>query len=317
MEASAPEPPGVLASFKGFLLWVGGSLAGMTALLYATGYLVTRAHLSMLGLHGLVEVSSDQFLQEGAKLILAAGYTVLRTTLALGALAGVVVFVAMLLGRLLDRVAAGRRCVDFATRVASSKGLRHFLFAGLFLALALHADHYLRVAEQPLAAIDLLYVDPASLRVEPGKGNRVAVWILGGDSEQMDRDFDDLLLGAILAGLLALGAWRVVAPWPLRAWLVAPFVAALGISLVTLPMAYGVLQRPAHYPLVSLTLDHDEPAARGSLFLLSRTPDAFVLWNPESRRVLWLPAGAVRRAEIGAVKNLFAPGRLPHMENAR
>ncbi|MCM8594484.1 hypothetical protein [Accumulibacter sp.] len=317
MEASAPEPPGVLASFKGFLLWVGGSLAGITALLYATGYLVTRAHLSMLGLHGLVEVSSDQFLQEGAKLILAAGYTVLRTTLALGALAGVVVFVAMLLGRLLDRVAAGRRCVDCATRVASSKGLRHLLFAGLFVALALHADHYLRVAEQPLAAIDLLYVDPASLSVEPGTGNRVAVWILGGDSQQMDRDFDDLLLGAILAGLLAFGAWRVVAPWPLRPWLVAPFVAALGISLVTLPMAYGVLQRPAHYPLVSLTLDHDEPAARGSLFLLSRTPDAFVLWNPEARRVLWLPAGAVRRAEIGAVKNLFAASRLPHTENAR
>ena len=50
-------PVSLLESFKSFLLWIGGTLAGITALLYTSGYLVTRSHLAMLGLYGLIELA--------------------------------------------------------------------------------------------------------------------------------------------------------------------------------------------------------------------------------------------------------------------
>lgn len=37
---------------RAFVVGLGGALAGITAILYACGYLVTRAHLSLLGLYG-------------------------------------------------------------------------------------------------------------------------------------------------------------------------------------------------------------------------------------------------------------------------
>ena len=70
---ATPEPIGIAKGLKGFLLWVGGSLAGITAVFYACGYLVTRAHMSMLGLYGFVTFDGDHFLQEGAKFLMAIG----------------------------------------------------------------------------------------------------------------------------------------------------------------------------------------------------------------------------------------------------
>src|SRR4030095_8888679 len=62
--ASRPSdavPVTIASRIKRFVLWLGGSLAGITALLYAAGYLVTRSHLHMLGLYGFVEFDNDYF----------------------------------------------------------------------------------------------------------------------------------------------------------------------------------------------------------------------------------------------------------------
>ena len=70
-----PEGAGSLVvGVKGFLVWLGGSLASITAVFYATGYLITRAHLSMLGLHGVLDFDNHYIVQEGGKFFLVVGY---------------------------------------------------------------------------------------------------------------------------------------------------------------------------------------------------------------------------------------------------
>src|SRR3546814_5317578 len=53
------------------MVWAGGSLAGITAVLYVCGYLITTAHIYTLGLYGLVDFSKDYLLLEGSKFVLA------------------------------------------------------------------------------------------------------------------------------------------------------------------------------------------------------------------------------------------------------
>jgi hypothetical protein len=303
------DPPvGILESFKAFLLWIGGSLAGITALLYACGYLVTRAHMSMLGLHGLVEYGNDHFLQEGAKFVLAAGYDVLRVSVTFVVMAGAVILVVLIARRLFHDTSLTKKLA--ALRLGwLGNWWRHGLYVVLFLALIWHTDFYINAFERPLSIANLLYVDPArAAPAEPGSATELAGWILAGDARQLARHFEHLLFGSVAAAALAFFAWRVVAKWRLRAWLVAPFVLPLAIYVVTLPMAYGVMQRPVRYPLV--TFAGYESESEGRLFLLMRAGDAFVVWNEGARRVVWLPSGGVKRAEVRGVGDLFS-GRTP------
>src|SRR5947209_15481374 len=57
----------IVARTRAFIVGLGSALAGITAILYACGYLVTPTHLSLLGLYGLIDFNNDYVLQEGAK----------------------------------------------------------------------------------------------------------------------------------------------------------------------------------------------------------------------------------------------------------
>jgi hypothetical protein len=302
------DPPlGILEGFKAFLVWVGGSLAGITALLYACGYLVTRAHMSMLGLYGLVEYGNDHFLQEGAKFLLAAGYDVLRVLVVFVVMAGVVVLIVLIGRRLLHDTSLAKKLAALLHGWLAN-WWRHGLYVVLFLALVWHTDTYINAFERPLSIANLLYSDTSrTTSTQPGSAAELAGWIVAGDATRLARQFEDLLFGGVAAAALAFFAWRVVAKWRLRAWLVAPFVLPLAIYVVTLPMAYGVMQRPVRYPLVSFAGYESE--SEGRLFLLSRTGDAFVVWNESARRLVWLPSGGVKRAEVHGVGDLFSAGK--------
>src|SRR3546814_8458036 len=68
--AGTPQAIGLISGLKGFMVWTGGSLAGITAVLYVCGYLITTAHIYTLGLYGLVDFSKDYFLLAGSKFVL-------------------------------------------------------------------------------------------------------------------------------------------------------------------------------------------------------------------------------------------------------
>jgi hypothetical protein len=110
-DTSADSPPlapvsghGFVAGIKAFSLWLGGSLAGISAMLYATGYLITRAHLNLLGLYGIVDFGNDYIVQEGAKFFLVIGYSyVLGVILPLLAIAAVAAIVPLALAAMLRK----------------------------------------------------------------------------------------------------------------------------------------------------------------------------------------------------------------------
>ena len=91
-----------IAAFTG---WLTGALAGVGAILYALGYLVTRAHLNFLGVSGLFDQSNFFFVQEGAMFLLdisvIAARTLLPIVVVLGVIAAVLSIIGYRVGRLL------------------------------------------------------------------------------------------------------------------------------------------------------------------------------------------------------------------------
>ena len=265
----------------------------------------------MLGLYGLVEYGNDHFLQEGAKFLVSVGYDVLRTFLPLAALLAILSGLGALAYVVGARALRGSRLAtvgaDVRGRFAAFPWWRQTGFILLFLALIWHSDRYLDAFEQPLGVLNLLYAAPGKASPSETGVAKLEAMLLAGESEKLDDTFKDLLYGLLGAGSLAIAAWRVAAPWRSRIWLVAPFLAAATIYLITLPMDYGALLRPVRYPVV--TFDAEVQPGAGPLFLFAHTGEGFVVWNSAARRVVFLPAGGVKRVEIRDVGMLFGSRR--------
>ncbi|UNK50345.1 hypothetical protein MNR01_04760 [Lysobacter sp. S4-A87] len=315
-----PEAINIAAGIKGFILWIGGSLAGITALLYACGYLVTRAHLHMLGLYGFVEFNSDHFLQEGAKFFLEVAYDLAEVSLLFFTMIGIVlvpVVIGSLIGKrrvlpLLERFSAWRelRRSTQAPRIARS------LFYGvLFAVLIWLTGESLHPSYAPLCISDLLYSDagsneciadgvPYALSLALQKALRT------GDSVTLGSAFGERLTQAIYLVILTCVAWYTVARWRWRNWLISPFVVSMGLFLLLLPMDYGVLKRPTVYPVLSITASDDAgldaaPTPGSTLYLLDKTDSEFIAWDATARKVIWMPSSTLSRAEIVRMHDLF------------
>jgi hypothetical protein len=74
----------VKEQIKQFITWIGGAVAGLSILFYAAGYLVYRAHVSMLGLNGVIDYPQEHLLYEGAKFYFTVGAYLLHSFFVLG-----------------------------------------------------------------------------------------------------------------------------------------------------------------------------------------------------------------------------------------
>ena len=292
--------------------WVTSSFAGISAILYACGYLISRAQLRSLGLSGFLERSPDYFLQEGANFFVALAIFPLRFLAEL-ALTGIILLVAAVLLLPLEIYAFRRRerIRRFAKRRWEAvKGRierrpffwRTLLFVALLAFLLFHLASYLADFKPALEVRDLLYRQPAE--------SDVARWILGGQSARLASHFFVLVWAAAQAGLTLALVWYVTRPMRGRPWLLAPFVFLFMLYVVFLPISYGALMRPTRFPLVVLTPASAVPAGvKANLFLLNRNEREFVLWDQRARRVLWLPSQAVQAAEVKEVRPIFGKPR--------
>jgi hypothetical protein len=94
-----------IAAFSG---WLTGALAGVGAILYALGYLVTRAHLNFLGVSGLFDQSNFFFIQEGAMFLLDVAVIIARTLLPILVVLGIIAAVLVVAGYGIARILASR-----------------------------------------------------------------------------------------------------------------------------------------------------------------------------------------------------------------
>jgi hypothetical protein len=280
---------------------LGTALAGVSAILYACGYLIVRSQMSMLGVRELVEFGNERFLHEGATFVLSIAYTLLRPVLSIVVVLSVATLLIGLLWRValrLDRGSRLSRAVDRMAAFVRRPAARRAAYAVALLALLLHASRYFNDYERPLAVVNMLFQP----QKQPGE---LEALILAGNSTALHQRFQGLLWGAALAAMLTFVGWRVVSPLKLRGWLLLPFAVTSCLYLITLPMAYGVMQRPIEYARVSLAVEELGATMVGSLFLLERRSDGFVVWNRDVREVSWIPASKVRRVDVRAVEPLF------------
>lgn len=319
VDLSAPPPAGAVAKTtlltgtRSFIVGLGGALAGISAILYACGYLVTRAHLSLLGLYGLIEFNNDYILQEGAKFFLVNAYSSGRGM--------VLPWLTLLIPSSLIGIALADRLRERAMRAWNAVRARYLhvdalpfaralAFIVLFALFLLHSGVYLAEFERPLCYANLLYADGGLVNcgaADPNAEDKLLAALFGIPNKRLLKTtFDELITGLAEAILIAFLTWRVTLPWRWRAWCVAPPFFAAALYMLLLPMDYGVLQRSINYPRIAMTLEGKSAFdAAGPLFLLNKSSGDFVVWDAASRKLFWVPISAVKRAEIDGAYDLF------------
>lgn len=310
-----------MAFFKGlalFIGWITGSFAGIGVILCACGYLVTRAQLRTLGLLGLFEHGPDYYLQKGANLVLNLFMITVEITFEpmLHGLPYIGIFLTILLILFLPLAVYSLKkrepILQFAriVRGAAVKSIasrpwfwRSAILLALFFLLIFHLLPYSADFTQALTVRDLLYVRDLDEQTP------TAHWILTGQQARLDQHFHRLLWAAIQTALVLALAWQVTSASPLRVWITSPFIVLSVMYTLFLPLAYGTIMRPTEYPVVSLSLleDNGTMDAKETLFLLNRTEREFVLWDAQTRSVLWIPDKEVKAMEVTRVQDLFGP----------
>ena len=292
--------------------WLGGSLALISAVFYAAGYLALRAQLELLGLAGLVSPSNQRFVQEGGRFFLELGLELntLLSLLILGGLAALVIY------GIARPILAWRRRkrperVGWLRRWAARHHLRLRVIGFVALVITLFAlardpDEFLA----PLQISGLLFEPSAPPPSEGTLSDAESLrrLLLSGDEEGLRWRFREYLAFELLALALFLGSWWLAARWRLRLLLTAPFWLVLVIYTLALPMLYGVLRYREAAPVVSVNAEALGRPEGSELFLLERTEEELLLWDPASRRAIWLPFAGVRSAEVLRIDYLVRPG---------
>lgn len=305
-----------IAAFSG---WLTGALAGVGAILYALGYLVTRAHLNFLGVSGLFDQSNFFFIQEGAMFLLDVAVIIARTLLPIVVVLGIIAAVLVVAGYGIARILASR-APSLAERMNQWKDvmlswrehllLCQVLYAALLMLFFVHTDTYLNDFNRPLQISNVLYGESGIGTTVSSDPKTVALRksLLQGEEKLTHAYFFNLLFGEVLAGLLLMMAWRVTDGWRWQPMWVSWFVISFIIYSASLPMMYGVLWVSAEYPIITFkspddTLTH----GLGTLYLLSKTDTEFVVWDAQGKRLLWIPKDEIKWADVKRVGNLFGP----------
>ncbi|HEX5720414.1 MAG TPA: hypothetical protein VF179_29940 [Thermoanaerobaculia bacterium] len=305
--------------FKGiavFIGWVTSSFAGIAAVLYACGYLISQAQLRSLGLSGILERTPDYYLQEGASFFVSL---VSRLSLMIPWLfwAGCIFLFFLILGspaaiylckrreQVTKRLARARRGIARAFERRPWLW-RNAAFLLLLCTLIFYLTRYLNDFAPALNVSNLLYGGPGQPESSK-KSVELAGWILADERDKLEDHFYLLLWATLQTGVVLALAWHVIRPARLKMWLVAPFVVLFLMYGLFLPLAYGTLLRPTRFPIVVLTSEKPLPdRAKGSLFLLHKTESELVLWDERERRVLWVPSDQILAAEVKEIRSLFA-----------
>lgn len=278
-----------------FLGWLSGSLAGIAACFYAFGYLVTLANLHRLGLDVyLFRYDPSFYMSRGASFFLYVTiFTVIVSLILLPFAAAIMVTKFWVDGRLAhgDAKTLLNRLARIANRHAGK--WRGLAFVILLVPLAWQLVPRFFDLTQLLLVTDLLYgpaaADPDVSDVQPAFSQ-----------QNLDRKFDTAVLGFLGAGGLLYLAWHMTAPFRLHYLMIAPFLLVFALYGSSLPLIYGVAKILSQFSQISIVRDEGEQGgAPESLFLLNKTDQEFLLWDPGRKTVLWLPVSGVVSARIG------------------
>ena len=283
---------GLLKAAGKFTGWLSGSLAAITGVLYGLGYLVTLFNLNSLGLNFyLFDFDPSFYLTRGGNFVLYFTRWFFQTLILLIVLISPI----LVLGFVVYRAWIGDRFPGKGSTAVAYVRQRPLIWRGSLFAIL--AGVFVVDVWGKFEGFSEVLEESHNLFDARASGTKAA-------ADKVILFYQFFLIE--LTVLLYL-VWRVTAAWRLRALLAAPFALMLAMSLVTLPMIYGILIISNEFPAIRLTTDDPSGAPRSTeLYLLSKTDNEFILWDNDNRKVLWLPLSSVRRAEIGRSKALTA-----------
>lgn len=263
----------LLKKFGGVIAWLSGSLAGVSALLYAIGFLATKSADQALGL-------GFDFAARDPVFYIARGGSMIMTIAILSVVPAVVVIV---MGELLRR--AGRRLAARAPATVQRVSGWAEILAAPVSSLAMVA----------LVLVGLAYSVTPATNADGMLFAAIDVEFCARDRESLDQRF---VLFAIIIGLVAgVGVIARASLLDAGQWLWSCLAGlALFLALVGTPIAYGALAVTPDAPRVWITpLEEDQ----GRMWLLSRAEDGAVIWLEEQRKVRWIRADQINTLTFG------------------
>ncbi|MDB5938918.1 MAG: hypothetical protein JWP77_1282 [Polaromonas sp.] len=313
----------LLQRLKESIAWLGGALAALTAICYATGYYAFHAHLTMLGLGRVVDFKHEDMLLEGARFFFSVAAHLLQMVLAIGA-GGVSMLVLLaFLGEIGPLARRARRAGQWlkarraAVDVARPALKRTLLMTAVVVLLIAHTDRFF----YPLLALGLIdsllfrtgtqaapdcraLIPEAASGLPPAvvaalliQGERCSVFLLA----EFRRLLDGYLVLVVAVGLSFSFSASLQPPMLARAFRLVLAAYAMVYTLL-LPIAFGILVRAAVYPVASLEF---KDGAQASGNLMTRNDKNLLLWLPAERKAVWFPSETIARLQVTGQANLF------------
>ena len=294
-----------------FIGWLSGSLAGIGALLSLFGYLVTAAHLKLLGLDiNLFGFSAEFYLQRGGNFVFyvvdTLGQRIFLPLMVIALLPLILVLIVNLFsfeGRLRNGLRSIKqrlvtKCAQQATRLQMLASL--LLIFLLFLQLGPSLDALIN----PLKISDLLFrINNADS--DAAIDDCIFLALVNQQQNILAAHFFYLLIAMLRAGLYLLIVWYISKNLKFRIILNLPFFMIFALYLVFLPMDYGVMLIKSEFPRISLTNKKTENVQQETYFLLNKSDKAFTLWDDSNQKTIWIPVAEVARIDVGPSQPLW------------
>ena len=290
--------------------WLTGALAGIVAILYACGYLIIQTQLHLLGIDALLPSGREYYLQEGANFFIVTGQKL--GLLLLGLVALVLVFFIPISivaksqkgARYLGRLKVKFLGIHERHKWLWQAGALLLMVVLLFFPLVNDLDLF----RAPLELSGLLHTaqGDAVAGSHSSDANTIGKWVTTGDAKRLDNFYYNLLMHCLFAALLLMAAQGVTSAWPLKSLIAFPFLLVFVIYLLLLPLDYVVLEKRVEFPTVTFISAYDKVSNEsGTLLLLNKTDQEFILWDQAQKRALWLPRDKVVKVEIGQTQPVF------------
>lgn len=295
-----------------FLGWLTGVLAGIGALFYACGYIITQTQFHLLGINVLLPANRSYYLQEGANFFVVTGKDV-------GLLAlGLVILVLLVCIPVSILIKSGKHkalstLFQKCTGPTPADLLWSWQAAGVLIGLVLlfyPLMYNLDIFRAPLELSGLL-----NRNIAGGSGSSISgeearlifISLCNQKSSHLNQLYLILLMHCLFGGFLVWASGRLTTGWPFKTLLKFPFVVVFAIYLLLLLQNYAVLKKRIAFPEVTLVpkVDMAVSASNEKIYLLTKTDQEFILWNRTTRKILWVPVAQVSKLGIGPVHFLL------------
>lgn len=282
---------GFVKRFGLFVGWLSGSAAGLAALLYALGFLVTLGNLNLLGINFfLIGFEPVFYISRGANFILYLAFELGHFLIVLAPLVVIIPVLKWGFTAFYHRLSMGSpgtgRLIG-RYRPLVGYGL---LLGYLYLVLTRYLSRF-----SAITSVSGLLLAPAEgfQRFPP---DLLLPWC---DPLLAQAQFRILFLVALGTLVVTLLAFKTTHDWRWHSWrplLLTPFVVMALIFGLLVPVAYGSLLVGGQLAFVSIRFREGNTL---NAWFVSKAPEEVVVWDNTQESILWIPKESLFDLRLG------------------